>query len=76
MKKEFIKNVLNIEVDGLKGINHYSIVAMYDLIDEDGYANIIFEPVDKFSMTWKEIDEDGGISVVNKDLEECYGVVV
>jgi len=25
-------------------------------------------------MTWKEIEEEGGISTINKDLKECYGV--
>ena len=74
MKLEFIKNVLNVEVDGLKGINHYVIKAMYDKIDEDNFATTTFKIVDDFKMTWKEIEEEGGIAEINKDLKECYGV--
>jgi len=74
MKLEFIKYVLNIEVDGLRGLNHYTIKAMYDQIDKDNFATIIFKIIDDWKMTWKEIEEEGGISEINKDLKECYGV--
>jgi len=74
MKLEFIKNVLSVEVNGLKGVNHYVIKAMYDQIDEDNFATVIYKIVDNFKMTWKEIEEEGGISEINKDLKECYGV--
>jgi hypothetical protein len=25
-------------------------------------------------MTWKDIEKEGGISIINKDLKECYNV--
>lgn len=74
MKLQFIKNVLNVSVDGLRGINHYVVKAMYNEIDSDGFANIVYKLIDEWDMTWKEIEEEGGISAINKDLKECYGV--
>lgn len=74
MKLEFIKNVLSVNVNGLKGVNRYVIKAMYDEIDEDNFAKTIFKLVDDFELTWKEIEEEGGIAEINKDLKECYGV--
>ena len=74
MKLQFIKNVLDVKVDGLKGVNHYTIKAMYDKIGDDGFATTTNELVDEFDMTWKEIEEEGGIAAINKDLKECYGV--
>jgi hypothetical protein len=73
-KLEFVKNVLSVDVDGSRGINHYVIKAQYDAIDEDGFADIVYKIVDDFTMTWKEIEEEGGISAINKDLKECYNV--
>ena len=74
MKMKFIKNVLEVEVDGLRGNNHYVVKGMYDQIDNDGIATIVFKLVDEFNYTWDEIERDGGIAQVNKDLKECYGV--
>lgn len=74
MRLEFIKNVLNVDVDGSRGINHYVIKAMYDKIDEDNFATTIFKIVEEFDLTWKEIEEKGGVGEINKQLKECYGV--
>ena len=61
-------------MDGLKGVNHYIIKAMYNKIDKDNFATIVYKLVDEFDMTWKEIEAEGGIQNINKDLKECYGV--
>lgn len=74
MKKEFIKNVCDVDVDGFRGINTYTIKAMYNVEKEEGYWGIEFKLLDKFTMTWAEIERDGGISQVNRDLEECYNI--
>ena len=74
MELEFIKYVLNVEVDGLRGLNHYTIKAMYNQTDKYNFVTIIFKTIDEWKMTWKEIEEEGGISEINKDLKECYGV--
>lgn len=74
MRLEFIKNVADIKVDGLRGINTYTIKAMYNEIGDDGVASIVHKPVEVFSMTWDEIERDGGIDQVNADLAEVYGV--
>lgn len=75
---EFIKNVVGVDVDGLRGINHYRISAMYNEIhiDENGkeWADIVFKVIDEFDYSWDDIERDGGIAQVNKDLKECYGV--
>ena len=76
MKFEFIGNVLSVDVDGLKGVNTYTIKAMYNRISADGFADTHFELVDRFSLTWSEINEDGGIGKVNADLNDCYGPFV
>ena len=74
MRLEFIKNILDVKVDGLAGVNHYTVKAMYDEIDSEGFATITYKTIDKFDMTWKEIEEKGGVGAVNKDLKERYGV--
>lgn len=75
---EFIRNVLDINVDGLRGVNHYTIKAMYNkfLLNEDGEEYAVIEHVllDEFDYTWDEIERDGGIAQVNRDLKECYNV--
>lgn len=76
MKLEFLKNVLNVDVDGLKGVNHYTIKAMYDAIDDDEVATITYKLLDEFDMTWQEIKEGGGIAAINKDLKERYGRIL
>lgn len=75
---EFIKNVCDVDVDGLREVNHYRISAMYNEIhvDENGkeWADIVFKVIDEFDYSWDDIERDGGIAQVNKDLKECYGV--
>lgn len=71
-----IKNIVNVDVDGLRNVNHYTIQAMYDEIGEDGFASIVFKTIDEFDYTWREIERDGGIAQVNADLRECYGVEI
>lgn len=74
MRKEFIKNIIDVDIDGLNGINHYIIRTMYNDIDDDNYAIISFKVIDEFDLTWEEIKEEGGIEEVNKQLNECYGI--
>lgn len=72
----FIKNVLELEVDGLKGINTYTIKAQYDVprTAPNGYKYYELEHrlIDEFKMTWKEIECWGGISSINKEIKEAY----
>lgn len=76
IKREFIGNTVNVDVDGLKGINRYKVKACYEVTyrDERGeFAKTEFKDVDNFSLTWREIEEDEGISQVSMDLAEAYG---
>ena len=71
---ESIKNVLDVDVDALHHKNTHTIRAMYNATDHDGFASITQKIVDRFDLTWKEIEEEGGVSAVNRDLHDCYGV--
>lgn len=71
---KLIKNIVEVDVDGLHAKNHYTIKAMYDEIGDDGFADIVFKTIDEFDYTWADIEKDGGIAQVNADLRECYGV--
>lgn len=72
-QRKFLGNTVFVDVDGLRGVNRYTVEAVYDVPDEDGFYSLKFEPVDEFEMTWKEIERDGGVAQVNRDLEEVYG---
>ena len=74
MKEIFIKNVLDVEVDGLRGINRYVVKAMYDEIQEEGYATIKYRTIEDITLTWSEIEEEGGIAEINRQLKEIYNV--
>lgn len=72
-KREFIKNVVDVDVDGLKQVNHYRVKAMYNVFGDDDVASISFVPLDEFDLTWKEIESEGGIGEINKQIKEEYG---
>ena len=46
---------------------------MYNVIGDDGFADIEFVLIDEFDYTWAEIEEDGGIAKINADFRELYG---
>lgn len=74
MPLEFSKNVLDVDVDGMREVNTYTVKAMYNKIDPDGFASVVFEPVAKFSLSWQEIEEAGGIAQVNTLIKKQYEI--
>lgn len=75
--KYFIKNIAEVDVDGLRGINYYTIKALYNVeyADEIGeWCELEETIIDEFDYPWDAIERDGGIAQVNADLRECYGV--
>ena len=71
---EFIKIDKDIKVDGLKGINTYTIYLLYNKkhVDELGeYWSIETLVIDQFQLTWEEIEREG-IAQINKDIKEVY----
>ena len=40
MEKQFIKNVLDIEVNGFTGAIRYVVREMFNVIDKEGFGNI------------------------------------
>ena len=71
---EFIKNVLDVDVDGAREVNTYTVKAMYDKVDPDGFASVVFEPVAKFFLSWQEIEEAGGIAQVNALINKRFEI--
>lgn len=74
---KFIKNILEVEIDGLKGVTYYKIYAMYEKMfeDEQGtYAKIELVLLDEFDYTWEEISREGGIGAVNKEIRTLYNI--
>ena len=75
--KEFIKNIIDVEVYAARGLNHYTIKAQYNELVTDHIGThwaLTSEIVDEFDYTWEDIEKDGGIAQVNKDMKEAYGV--
>ena len=75
MKLVFVKRIINVNVDGLKNVNHYKVQDQFDKIDDDGFADIAFKTVDEFDYTWSEIERDGGLSAIKQDILNTYGAV-
>lgn len=75
---EFIKNIVDVDVDGLHNVNHYTIKAAYNRRNETESGFVYYDycekVIDEFDYTWAEITKDGGIGEVNRQIEECYGV--
>lgn len=77
MAEQLIRRVLDVDVDGLKGIVTYTVKEMYDLIDDEGYGEIKFRLIDEFTMTFNEISEKEkhqGHSM-KEELYKVYGIV-
>lgn len=72
MEKQFIKNVLDIEVNGFTGAIRYVVREMYDLIHEDGFVSIEQKVIEDVTMTREEIKEEGGYQEVINQFKECY----
>lgn len=72
MRKQFIKNVLDTEVDGFACTIRYIVRAMYDVIDADGFATIEQKIIEDVTFTSEEIEEEGGQVKILEDLKECY----
>lgn len=72
MEKQFIKNVLDIEVNGFTGAIRYVVREMFDVIDKDGFGIIEQKVIEDVTMTREEIKEEGGHQEIINQLKECY----
>lgn len=72
MRKEFIKNVLDVEVNGFACTVRYIVSAMYNVIDDDGFATIEQKIVEDVTFSSDQLEKEGGTSKVLEDLKECY----
>jgi hypothetical protein len=74
MEKQFIRNVLDIEVNGFTGAVRYIVKSMYDVIHEDGFASIEQKNIEDVTMSRQEIKEEGGHQVIVEELKELYKI--
>lgn len=72
MRKEFIKNALDVEVNGFACTVMYIVRAMYNVIDDGGFATIEQKVIEDVTLSDAEIEEEGGASKVLEDLKKCY----
>lgn len=72
-KFEFIGNTVHVDVDGLRGVDHYTVDAAYNRIFPDGHADLSFCRIDEFDYSWDDIQRDGGVVAINQDLRDVYG---
>lgn len=73
---EFIKVIKDTKVNGLKGINTYTISIIYNKRHIDKKSNYEYWTaetlrIDQFQLTWDEIDQEG-IEQINRDIKEVY----
>ena len=72
MEKKFIKNVLDVEVNGFTGSVRYIVREMNDVIDDDNVATIEQKIVEDVTMTRQQIKNEGGHQEIINQLKECY----
>ena len=77
--QEVLRTICDVAVNPHKEINTYKITRMFDNIIERGdgsqYADVKCQVIDQFDMTWAEIEQEGGVGAVNRQIKEAYGVV-
>lgn len=74
MEKQFIRNALDIEVNGFTGAVRYIVTSMYDVIHEDGVASIEQKIIEDVTMSRQEIKEEGGNQAIVEELKELYEI--
>lgn len=74
MTKTFLKNVLDVDVNGMTGEITYTIYAEHLEVDDEGYGSNVLEKIDKLFYTPRMMEHDGGLPQVLKDLKECYNL--
>lgn len=74
MEKQFIRNVLDIEVNGFTGAIRYVVREMFDVIDKDGFGIIEQKVIEDVTMSRQEIKEEGGNQAIVEELKELYKI--
>lgn len=67
LTETFIRNDLSIEVDNFKQTNRYFVKSLWRVGSETKER-----VVEDFTMTWEEVEQEGGADKVRADFEECY----
>lgn len=74
LPREFIKNILDTDVDAFKQTNIYRIYAMYNVVYEDESASIEQILIDEIIYTWKDLELDGGLEIVLGEIKKEYKI--
>ncbi len=72
MKKQFIKNVLEIEINGFTGSIRYVVKEMNDVVNDDGFASLEQKTIEDVTMSRSEIKSEGGHQEIINQLKELY----
>lgn len=73
-KRIFIRNDVQLEVNYPSSTYEYTIYAIYDEIQEDGYADVVTEKIGTEVLPWKRTEELGGLSGVMSYLTKKYNL--
>ena len=72
MEKKFIKNVLEIEINGFTGSIRYVVKEMNDIIHDDGFASVEQKTIENVTMSRNDIKNEGGHKEIINQLKELY----
>lgn len=72
MEKKFIKNVLEIEINGFTGSIRYVVKEMNDIIHDDGFASVEQKTIEDVTMSRNDIKNEGGHKEIINQLKELY----
>lgn len=73
--KEHLRNTLTVDNDGLKHVITFTVSEMYDLIDDDGFATVKTDLLERFQITWDELDKsDKTMSGIKEELVKKYDI--
>lgn len=67
MTESFIRNVLAVEVDEIAKTNRYTAKSLWSVGSETKTREI-----EDLTMTWEEVEHEGGAEAVWADFEGCY----
>lgn len=70
MRTEFVRNVLDTKVDHRREVNTYVVNALYNKIDDDGFASLEQEEIARYQYSWSEIEQEGLPNILQKIKRE------
>lgn len=73
--KLHLRNILSVDNDGLGHVITYEVREMYDLVGDDGFATTKSDLLERFRITWDELDGSGRtMASIRNDLVKKYDI--